>query len=231
MALWTLGNVMSFATSAIGNRADIAQSVVSIYANQAAIDVNYAVEPLDVETIAVSSTTSGQNKITLPTDFQAMLSLSNISLAPNQLLTKKNYMDNDSRTTVLGPPTDYVLFDNWLELFPAPDSAYSLQMRYQARPSVLTLTTALPSFDTRFGIAWVYKTAAYCAWHVKDFEVAGLMDQKYITELARIPSDLALRQRDRTGQNIKPQYKVTERLGTNDDFDHSSGFPLGLYGP
>src|SRR2546427_10446770 len=222
---------MSEATSLIGNRADIAGSTVSLYANQAALDINFAVEPLDVESIAVSSTTSGQNRITLPTDFYAMLSLSNLSISPFMLLTKKNYMDVDSSTTQLGKPHDYVLYDGWMELWPSPDSSYSLQMRYQARPSVLTNTTALPSFDTRFGIAWLYKTAAYCAWHVKDFETAGLMDQKYIAELARIPSDLALRQRDRTGQNIALRIKPLDKWTSANDFDNSLGFPPSLYGP
>ena len=231
MALWTLGTVMSEATSIIGNRADIASSTVSLYANQAAIDINFAVEPQEVEAVAVSSTTSGQNKITLPTDFQAMLGLSNLSISPFMLLTKKNWYDIDSSTTQLGKPHDYVLYDTWLELWPSPDSSYSIQMRYQARPSVLTLSTALPSFDTRFGIAWMYKTASYCAWHVKDFETASLYDQKYVAELSRIPSDLALRQRDRQGQNVALRIKELPKWTSANDFDNSSGFPPSIYGP
>lgn len=231
MALWNLGTVMSFATSAIGNRADLAGSVVSTYANQAAIDIWLAVEPQEMEAVAVSSTTSGQNKLALPTDFQAMLALSNLSVSPFQLLTKKNYMDIDSDTTQLGVPHDYVLYDTWMELWPSPDSAYSLQMRYQARPSVLTLTTATPSFDTRFSIAWMYKTASYCAWHLKDFETAVVFDQKYAGELARIPTDLALRQRDRTGQNVRLKIRPDTKWTSANDFDNSVTFPPSLYGP
>lgn len=231
MTMWTLGVVMSEATSLIGNRADIPSSTVSLYANQAALDINFAVEPLEQEAIAVSSTTSGENKITLPADFYAVLTVSNLSLSPNLLLTKKNYMDVDSSTTQLGAPHDYVLYDSWMELWPSPDSSYSIQLRYQSRPSVMTATTATPSFDTRFGICWLYKTAAYAAWHVKDFETAGLMDQKFIAELARIPSDLALRQRDRTGQNIALRIKSLPKWTSANDFDNSSGFPPSLYGP
>lgn len=231
MALWTLSTAMSFATSAIGNRSDLAQSTVSLYANQAALDVHLAVEPQEMEGLAVSSTTSGQNKITLPTDFQAVLAVSNLSVSPFQLLTKKNFMDIDSSTTQLGIPHDYVLYDTWMELWPSPDSSYSIQLRYQTRPSVLTTLTATPSFDTRFGIAWMYKTASYCAWHLKDFETASIFDQKYMAELARIPTDLALRQRDRTGQNIKPSYKNVPKWTSANDFDNTVNFPPSLYGP
>jgi hypothetical protein len=186
-------------------------------------------EPLEVETIAVSSTTSGENKVTLPTDFYAITDVSNLSITPPQLLTKWNVYDVDSAQTALGPPTNYLLFNNWLELWPSPDSSYSIQLRYQARPSVLTTTTATPSFDTRYGICWLYKTAEYLADSVKDYETAGMMRNKYLATLATIPSDLALRQRDRTGQNIRFAVRPTrERMLY---FDDSVGWPPSIYGP
>lgn len=231
MSLWNLGTIMSFATAAIGNRADLASSVVSTYANQAALDVNFAVEPQDVESIAVSSTTSGENLITLPSDFQALLSLSNISSSPVQVLTKYNYYDVDSGSTQIGTPQYYMLYDGMMQLWPSPDSAYSLQLRYQSRPSVLTLAASLPSFDTRFSLAWMYRTAALCAYHVKDFETASLFDQKYMVELATKPSDLALRQRDRMGQNVNAQIRRKPKWTSGDDFDNTVLFPPSLYGP
>ena len=230
--LYTLGQVLSEATAIVGNRSDVPASRVSFYANQAALDINYAVEPQEMEAIAVSSTTSGENKITLPSDFQAMLEVSNLSMSPPMILPKKNYMDADSAYTALSAPMNYVLYDTWMELTPSPDSAYSIQLRYQSRPSVLTVTSATPSFDTRFGIAWLYKTASYLAWGLKDFETAAIMDQKYAAELSRIPTDLALRQRDRSGQNIRLKLTPDPAVQSGDLFDNSiSPGYTGLYGP
>ena len=228
MTLWTLGTAMSEATAAIGNRADLSSSRASLYANQAALDIAFAVEPQEWESIAVSSTTSGENKITLPTDFYAVMDVSNLSTSPPTNLTKFNYMDIDSQTTTQGRPDSYVMYSTWMELWPSPDSSYSIQLRYQARPSVMTLTSAVPSFDTRFGIAWMYKTASYCAYGLKDWEAGALMDQKYLAEIARIPSDLALRQRDRTGQNVKLVASKAQRPLL---FDNSDGPSLSIYGP
>jgi len=228
MTLWTLGTVMSEATGIIGNRTDLAGSRVSLYANQAALDITLAVEPQEWESIAVSSTTSGENKITLPTDFYAILDVSNLSTSPNAVLTKFNYMDIDSQTTTQGRPDSYVMYSTWMELWPSPDSSYSIQMRYQARPSVMTLTTAVPSFDTRFSIAWMYKTASYCAWAVKDYETAAILDQKYLGAISTIPSDLALRQRDRTGQNVK---LMLDRPIRPSLFDNRDGAGASVYGP
>jgi hypothetical protein len=229
MAFWTLGQVMSEATAIIGGRADIAASRASLYANQAAIDIQIAVEPLDLEGIATSSTTSGENRIALPTDFYDVLALYNTSITPPQPITKWNYYDVDSAQTALGAPTNYLSYSSYLQLWPSPDSSYSLQLRYQVRPSVMTNLTAIPSFDTRFGMCWLYRTAEYLADSVKDYETALMMRNKFLSTLATIPSDLALRQRDRNGQNIRFGTRPTRERFLN--FDDSVGFPPSLYGP
>lgn len=229
MTLWTLGTVMSEATSIIGSRADIAASRCSLYANQAALDVQLAVEPLDAEGIAVSSTTSGENKITMPSDFFSVIDLSNTSISPPQLLTKWNVYDVDSTVSQLGRPTNYVSYSSYLQLWPSPDSSYSLQLRYQTRPPVLTSTSDAPSFDTRFGMCWLYRTAEYLSDSVKDYETAMVMRQKFLSTLATIPSDLALRQRDREGQNIRfATHPLRERFV---EFDQSTGPGASYYGP
>lgn len=228
MAMWTLGQVMSSATAFLGNRADIPVSTVSLFANQAALDINFAVEPQDVEGFAVSSTTSGENKITLPTDFYSAIALSNQSVSPPYMLRKLNASDIDSAMTTVSRPDYYVLYDSWMELWPSPDSAYSLQLRYQARPSVMTSLTAMPSFDTRFGIAWMYKTTSYLARSVKDYETAQAMDASYLQVMATIPTDLALRQRDRNGQNVRLALHNREKII---NFDDSLGPGATLYGP
>jgi len=227
-AMWTLGQVMSSATAFLGNRADLPVSTCSLFANQAALDINFAVEPQDVEGFAVSSTTSGENKITLPTDFYSVINVSNQSMSPPYNLRKINSSDIDSQMTTVSQPMNYVLYDSWMELWPSPDSSYSIQMRYQARPSVMTSLTALPSFDTRFGVAWMYRTTAYLARSVKDYETATAMDAQYLQVMATIPTDLALRQRDRNGQNVRLALHHREKVI---NFDDSLGPGSTLYGP
>lgn len=229
MTFWTLGACISEATSIIGNRADIAASRASFYANQAAIDIQIATEPLDLEGLATSSTTSGENRIALPTDFYSIIDLYNTSITPPQPITKWNTYDIDSAQTATGVPVNYLSFSSYLQLWPSPDSSYSLQLRYQVRPSVMTSLTAIPSFDTRFGMCWLYRTAEFLADSVKDYETALVMRQKFLSTLATIPSDLALRQRDRNGQNIR--FSTHPQRQRFIDFDHDSGFPITLYGP
>lgn len=228
-ALWTLGTAMSQATSILGNRADISSSNASFYANQAAIDIQFAVEPKELEGIAVSSTTSGENLISLPSDFYAITDVSNLSISPPQLLTKWNVYDVDSTQTALGTPTNYVSYNTYLQLWPSPDSSYSLQLRYQTQQSVMTSITATPSFDTRYGLAWMYRTAELLAILVKDYEGSTIMHNAFLQEVATKPSDLALRQRDRSGQNIRFTTRPTRERFL--DFDDSTGFPPSIFGP
>lgn len=199
MALFTLGGCMSAATTLLGNRTEITASTASLYANQAALDIFFAVVPQPSESIAVSSTTVNGYKIPMPTDAVAILSLSNISISPPDVLEPADPFEFDSASTTSSRPTRYSQFgDNTIELWPIPDSTYSLQMRYTSRPVTLSLTTATPSFDTRWGLAWTYRTTSLLGEIIKEPDTAFLYQQKYLAELASKPSDQALRQRNRT---------------------------------
>jgi len=197
MPSWTLGNIVSNATMALGNRSDIALSTASFWANEAQREVWDAM-PSDLqEGIAVSSTTSGEDKITLPSDFQEILHLSNLSQSPNVPLEHMNVENADSWYTDLGTPTHYMQYSNWLELRPVPDSAYSLQLRYRKQLSDMTALTAVPSVATRFRQAVFIKTKELLATNaIRSPELAAEARGEYIAFMSKTPSDRALRQRE-----------------------------------
>lgn len=200
--LFTLGNVMSNATAMIGARADLALSTASFLANQAYREVWEAL-PHDLqESLAISSTTSGEDKITLPSDFGEVINISNTSRVPPVLLSQVNVDTIDSDDTTLGEPETYALYSSWLELHPSPDSAYSIQLRYRAEPSVLTTTTATSSIATRFEYGWLLKTAELFCDHLNDFEQGILWRSKYGAYMAGQRNDLAKRQANREGMKI-----------------------------
>src|SRR5881296_735722 len=140
----------------IGNVLNLSQSRASLYANAALRFIWETVEHDKREALAVSSTTSGENRIMLPTDFEEMTNISNMSSTPPYPLTQWQVDDIDSNHTYLGVPHNYVLYNDWLELWPSPDSSYSIQLRYKTKPSILTTTTATASLGTRYDMAWLY---------------------------------------------------------------------------
>lgn len=197
MPAWNLADLMSRTTAALGNRSDLAASDVSFWVNEAYDDV-WNRQPHDLqETIAVSNTTVNEDKITLPTDFAELVSLSNTSDS-NRLLDPLN-VDQLLRypSTTSGIPRYYAEYNSWLELRPIPDSAYSLELRYRKLRSDLTSLTARPSVTTHLRRAIFLKAVELLADNVTlDDERAVRYRQKYEAALAQMPSDRAMRMRE-----------------------------------
>jgi hypothetical protein len=196
---WNLGDIMSKATQALGNRTDIVLADASFYANEAARIVYDAIPHEGQEAIAISSTTSGEDKITLPADFQEILTLSNLSDGGGSpdVLDPINEVELASYSTDTGTPLHYAQFANWLELRPSPDSSYSLELRYRKQQSTMTETTTVPSVATRFRYAVFLKTKQLLAENVVRDEVeAQRANADYLDFLGQVPSDRALRYRE-----------------------------------
>ena len=221
--LYTLGGVMSEATAQIGNRSDLATSRASLLANQAYLMVWEALPHNEQEKLAISSTTSGENRVTLPSDYGEAINLSDLSAASPVLLRALNSDDVDSGSTQLGRPTSYVEYANWLELWPSPDSAYSLQLRYRAQPSVLTVTGDESSLATRYDYAWLLKTSELYCLALNDIEQAPVWGNQYISYMAQTRSDLAKRQSAREGMHVRYLTGARGALSRS-SFDAEDGF-------
>ena len=196
---WTLAEITSSMTASLGNRLDVTPSRASFWANEAQ-NVVWTALPHDLkEAIAVSSTTSGENRIILPTDFLEMLNISasSSSTGGRDVLTLINYDEIDSAGTSLERPRSYIQFADWIELHPTPDSAYSLQMRYRKQLSTMTELTAVPSVGTSFRQAVYLKGTELLAEELQQFAHASHFRTRYNTFIRSTPNDRALRLRNR----------------------------------
>lgn len=164
MPAWTLAQLMSYATARIGRRSDITASDVSFWINAAYQEVAQAAPSALMETLTVSSTTSGENRLELPADCMELMNLSWLTTVGSSERTLRRTNINrvdQAGFTPIGKPKEYALFNNWIELWPSPDSSYSLQLRYLAYPSDMTLTTAVPSLATEWRQAVLYLGEAF----------------------------------------------------------------------
>lgn len=213
MPSYNLGEIMSFATGNVGRRADLAQSVVSRMANEAYFEVFYASEPAASEKIAVSSTTTGENKIDLPTDYYAPISAALIWLPTGsthssyKTLTLQDVEWMDARNPQpSGTPTDVAFYNQWLELWPSPNSAFSLQLRYRSQPQDLTATTDVPSVDTSWRPAIVTKTEEKLFLYLQDDTRAQASNLRYLQQVSRLENEQAKRQKGAFRQHVTPIY-------------------------
>jgi hypothetical protein len=206
----TLANISSIATALVQGRTDISASEVSFYANLAAGEVATRVMHRPLEGLAYSSTTSGENRVSLPTDFDFPISLSISSVgygSATQQLQARDTPWLDSTGTRLGQPTEYYVYGEWLELAPSPNSAYSLTFRYGKRMPTMLASTDTPALAERFHPAIAYKTAEMIALARNDLENAAVARNVYLTYLDSTPSDLAYRQRSKEGMAVSLQKK------------------------
>lgn len=212
----TLGQVMSTATGYAGNRSDFGTSEASLLANLALEQVYTASGAYHIpgESIAVSSTTSGGNRVGLPTDFDYPLAL---TLYQGSSATTGSHTTTVVRLTAREPgdldqmspqfdggiPQFYAWTNNWIELFPSPNSAYSLQMRYVAKLSVLTDSGQTPNLDGKWHQAWLYKTVEVMEAARANVEGEAIARQRFLNYVGTLQTDHGGRQHDTRSNAVR----------------------------
>jgi len=216
----SLAQVCSRATEMAGGRMDWTLSDTSFFANLAAQEVAQFAGHLPKEAIAVSSTTSGENRYALPTDFDYPTALtlyqgssattgSRMTTSIPLLGRDANWADSRNLPDA-GVPGHYVLYATFFELYPSPNSAYSLQLRYVQHQPTLIASTETLILDERWHPAWLYKTVELLEASRNNVEGEAMARNRYLSYVNTIPSDRQLKQRDRTAMFLRftrPQAK------------------------
>jgi len=209
----SLGQVCSRATEMAGGRVDWSLSDASFYANLAGQEVSQFAGHLPKEAIAVSSTTSGENRYALPADFDyptALTLFQGSSATSGSRMTTSiplqgrdaNWADSRSIPDD-GVPANYVFYSTFFELYPSPNSGYSLQLRYVQRQPTLIASTETLMLDDRWHPAWLYKTVELLEASRNNVEAEAMARNRYLSYVATIPSDRQLKQRDRTAMTLR----------------------------
>ncbi len=107
--------------------------------------------------VARANTTAGDSTVGLPTDFLEMRDM-HLRTTPVQAL---NYLSPNafyagSRTTDSGKPVDYTILASEIQFAPIPDTAYSVQMLYYAKPQYLTDVNITNVFLANYPDALLY---------------------------------------------------------------------------
>lgn len=93
--------------------------------------------------VATASTTGGDSTVGLPTDFLEMRDI-HVNTNPITSLSYEapNAFYASSRATESGLPKTYTVLASELQFSPIPDSAYTVQMLYYAKPPLLSDSNA-----------------------------------------------------------------------------------------
>lgn len=193
MASYTLSEIMSQATTRAGMRDDLEQSTVSFLANEAYLEVASVYPRSMSECTAHLSVVSGEPSIALPSDVEEVISISYLS-APRGMLQQRLISDIDSGSTAQAQPRDFAYFGNSIEVWPSPNSWYSLNLRYRQAPSTLTDESAVPSMSTPWRPAVVYKLEEKIHALTGNYLAASMAQQRYLSFVGSLKNDEARRQ-------------------------------------
>ena len=107
--------------------------------------------------VARANTTASDSTVGLPTDFLEMRDM-HLRTTPVQSLTYRspNAFFAGSRTTDSGKPIDYTILASEIQFAPVPDTAYSVQMLYYAKPQYLSDTNITNAFLANYPDALLY---------------------------------------------------------------------------
>jgi len=214
MAVMTLAQIMSHATR-LAQDARTPTSQVSEYANLAIgiVGQNDGIEHAPKETVAFASTSTSDNRLAFPTDYDYAIGLklgvpTSWSTATSrdtrwEPLTKVPPAWNDPyQSSQSGQPRDYGEFATWFELMPSPNSAYSVEMRYMRKTSEYTASTATPPFDEQWHWAIALKTAELLSANNSDFTNESANRARYRTYLSELRPDQGKKRMDGRGAYV-----------------------------
>lgn len=211
-----LGQLCSMATRMSGNRDDWQLSEASFWANQAYSTIYNRMGHTPLEAVAVSSTTSGENRYAVPTDysygialtlFQGSNSTATTGTSNSTTVIRLRQQDAgwmDAQTlSPPGVPEAYEQYATWFQLWPSPNSAYSMQLRYAVKPQILVQSTDTISLDERWEAAVLYKTVELLEASRSNVEGEAIARNRYLNYVVTIPVDPAYKQRDRSSMNLR----------------------------
>ncbi len=211
--IYSLGELASTATTFAGRRSDCQLSEASRYVNLAMFELASKIGHTPREAIAVSSTTSGEQRIALPPDydyatavtmFVASSSTATTSRHTNVVtLTPRDATWLDAQPLASGEPQAYDIYAGSMELYPSPNSAYSLQLRYMAKVQTLVQSNETPGLDERWHPAILYKTVELLEASRNNPEGESRARDRYLAYVAVTPTDIRLKQMDRRGMSMR----------------------------
>jgi len=208
--VWTLQDLMSESTQIAGTPSGLPVSRISNLVNQAIRDVAMRLPHVEFEVLALSNTTIYEDKLYLPSDCENVITLSfntSVTGVGGRVIRQAAPWELDAKSegTTAGIPTMYVSYASWIEFYPSPDSAYSLLLRYKRRLSDITNLSALPSVDTRYHQAILYKTVEHLHLRKGEYDKVAQVRALYEQELRQVPNLYAIRQQNRSGMGLRYQ--------------------------
>jgi len=163
-------------------------SVLNQYLNDAIGDLCSRAFYYGEEQEQVTTTVAGTANYAFPTDLTKLRSVRLTS--PQQELSLIDLRDIDRSTPSSGVPYCYALNGAGITVYPTPDAAYPMNVRYFQILSPLVYDTDVPSLPPRYHRSLTYFVIARCFEREDDIQQAQYYDSKWEQTIKNLKSDL-----------------------------------------
>jgi hypothetical protein len=191
----TLQQIMSQATTALGNRLELAVSQLSLQANLAQEEVAAMLPHTELLKTATLVLGAGSSATVIPADFGELVDVSrpnSFDAFGHRLLTlvALRQIDDapDSTGTATGVSNRFAISANSILFYPGSTSIDTFTMRYVAVPSDMTNLTDRPSLHTRYHSAVAYKLTENMADLIVDNPRAAYYRNKFVSVMGTLPT-------------------------------------------
>jgi hypothetical protein len=174
-------------------------SLATTYLNQGVRRIGRKVRAPALETTQTYTTSAGSATLALPTDDVRVVSLRNTT--DHDFLQNVDVGEIDDSPAASGKPYAYTIYGGAVTLYPTPDAAYSLELRYRKVFGQFvndTDTTATISFPG--GDDYADALIAYARWHLylkeDDAGMAQVWKGEYKEALDELKADVQLQSED-----------------------------------
>jgi hypothetical protein len=163
-------------------------SVLNQYLNDAIGDLCSRAFYYGEEQEQVTATVAGTANYAFPTDLTKLRSVRLTS--PQQELSLIDLRDIDRSTPSSGVPYCYALNGAGITVYPTPDAAYPMNLRYFQLLSPLVYDTDVPGLPPRYHRSLTYYAIARCFEREDDVQQAQYYDGKWEQTIKNLKSDL-----------------------------------------
>lgn len=154
------------------------------------------------------TTSSGDNTYTLPSDFVRLYNVELVQADGNVIpLSPESLVSYETKSAAAtGQPQLYVIQGSTLELWPTPDQAFTIRLRYYRKPAALNNSIDVPEIP---GI-YHHLLVSYALWHCyereNDYNSAQYHKARFDEDLAKCRGEV---------QYDTDDYTQSKRVGDN----------------
>jgi len=157
---------------------------------------------------ATANTVGGDGKVALPTDFLEVRDL-NVQGLPRTPLTymSPSAFSRDARADEVGKPIAYTIIKSEFVLAPKPDTVYTLEILYYAKPTVLSTSNASNVFLANYPDALLYASLL----EAEPYLINDARSQTWVSLYDRAIANISNADQNSDYSGVPLQMRVTSR--------------------